>query len=95
MKNNPGTKALIFSQDLPFAQKRLCGLEGLDHVEAMSLFRHPEALINHGLMIADGPLKGLSARCVMILDTHHNITYIDLVKELSDEPNYHDLFKKI
>lgn len=95
LKKHPKAKALILSMDLPFAQKRVCGFENLSHVKTGSLFRHPEALINHGLMIKDGPLKGLSARCVIVLDSHHNILHIELVKEITQEPNYHDIFKKI
>lgn len=95
LKKHPNAKGLILSMDLPFALKRVCGLENLSHVKAASLFRHPEALVNHGIMIKDGPLKGLSARCVIVLDSHHNILHIDLVNEITEEPNYHDIFKKI
>lgn len=92
LKKHPEYKALILSMDLPFAQGRICGLEGLDHVMTGSLFRHPETLQNLGLMMSDGPLKGLSARCVMVLDTHHNVTYIELVPELIHEPDFKALF---
>ena len=92
LKKHSNEKALILSTDLPFAQKRVCGFENLDHVTVVSLFRHHETLQNLGLMIAEGPLKGLSARCVIVLDSHHNITYMELVKELTDEPDYKALF---
>lgn len=92
LKKHPGTEALILSMDLPFAQKRLCGLEGLDLVHAASLFRHPEALEMAGLKISEGPLKGLSARCIVVLDSHHNVIYHDLNEEITDEPNYSDFF---
>jgi thiol peroxidase len=92
LKKHPSTKALILSMDLPFAQHRICGLEGLNHVTVASLFRHPEALAHLGILIASSPLKGLSARCVMVIDAHHNVTYLDLVKEITQEPNYTELF---
>lgn len=95
LKKHPKAKGLILSMDLPFAQKRVCGLENLNHVKAVSLFRHPETLSKLGLMIKDGPLKGLSARCVIVLDSHHNIMHIDLVSEITNEPDYHEIFKKI
>jgi thiol peroxidase len=92
LKKHPGKKALILSMDLPFAQKRVCGLEHLEHVMTGSLFRHKETLQNLGLLIAEGPMKGLSARCVMVLDAHHNLTYLELVQEMSEEPNYTPFF---
>ena len=92
LKKHPSTQALILSMDLPFAQSRVCGLEGLNQVKTASLFRHQQTLASLGLMIDSGPLKGLSARCVMVLDSHHNITYIDLVSEITHEPNYTKLF---
>lgn len=95
LKKHPKAKALILSMDLPFAQKKVCGLENLTHVKTASLFRHPETLSQLGLLIKDGPLKGLSARCVIVLDSHHNILSLDLVKEITEEPNYHEIFKKI
>lgn len=95
LKKHPKAKALILSMDLPFAQKRICGLENLSHVKTGSLFRHPETLTHLGLLIKDSPLKGLSARCVIVLDSHHNILHIDLVNEITNEPDYHELFKKI
>lgn len=95
LKKHPKAKALILSMDLPFAQKKVCGLENLTHVKTGSLFRHPETLTQLGLLIKDGPLKGLAARCVIILDSHHNIMSINLVKEITQEPDYHDIFKKI
>jgi thioredoxin-dependent peroxiredoxin len=95
LKKHPKAKALILSMDLPFAQKRICGLENLNHVKTASLFRHPETLSKLGLLITEGPLKGLSARCVFVLDSHHNILSIDLVQEITHEPDYHEIFKKI
>ncbi len=91
IKKHPGTHALIFSMDLPFAQKRVCGLENLDHVSTVSCFRHPETLEKLGLKIIEGPLKGLSARAVIVLDTHQNVTYLELVDEITHEPDYKSL----
>lgn len=92
LQKHPGTKALILSMDLPFAQKRLCGLEGLDRVLTASIFRHPESLTVCGFKIAEGPLKGLSARAIVVLDTHHNVIYHQLCQEITDEPNYSEFF---
>jgi thiol peroxidase len=92
LKKHPGTQALICSMDLPFAQKRVCGLETLDQVHAVSLFRHPESLEMAGLKITEGPLKGLSARYIAVLDSHHNLVYHQLCEEITDEPNYSECF---
>lgn len=92
LKKHPQVKALILSMDLPFAQGRLCGLEHLDHVEVGSLFRHQQTLVNLGLMIADGPLQGLSARCVILLNSHHHVAYLELATEISEELNYTKLY---
>lgn len=92
LKKHHNIKALILSMDLPFAQGRVCGLENLEHVITGSLFRHKESLEQVGLLMADGPLKGLSARCCMVIDSHRNIVYQELVHEITHEPNYTELF---
>jgi thioredoxin-dependent peroxiredoxin len=95
LKKHPGYKALILSVDLPFAQSRICGLEHLEHVSTGSLFRHQESLSHLGLLIKTGPLKGLSARACIVLDSHHNITYMQLGEEITEELDYSKLFHHI
>lgn len=79
---------LCISADLPFAQARFCGAEGLDNVVTLSTFRSPEFSEDYGVAIADGPLKGLNARAVVILDGSNNVIYSQLVNEITEEPDY-------
>ena len=82
------TVVLCISADLPFAQARFCGAEGLDNVQNLSTLRGAEFIQNYGVAIADGPLKGLTARAVVVLDENDNVLYSELVKEIAEEPNY-------
>lgn len=83
----PGTVVLNISPDLPFAQKRFCGAEGIAHVETLSSFRTNFAK-EWGVEITDGPLAGLCARAVIVLDEHNRVRYTELVPEIAQEPNY-------
>jgi len=78
---------LVISADLPFAQKRFCTAEGLDGVVALSTFRSTFSR-DYGLELTDGPLKGLNARAVVVLDENDTVIYVELVPEISTEPNY-------
>lgn len=78
---------LHISKDLPFAQKRFCGAEGLDNVEMLSAFRSSFA-IDYGLEIATGPLKGLCSRAIIVLDGQDKVIYIEQVPEVTQEPDY-------
>lgn len=82
------TVVLCISADLPFAQKRFCGAEGLTNVIAASVFRHPDFGKKYGVTISEGPLAGLLSRAVVILDEKGKVTYTEQVSELSAEPNY-------
>ena len=82
------TVVLCVSKDLPFAQSRFCTTEGLDGVVALSTFNHPSFDNGYGLLIAEGPLKGLYARAVLVLDEAGTVVYEQLVPELTVEPNY-------
>ena len=82
------TKVLCISRDLPFAQKRFCGAEGLDNVITLSDFKDGAFGNNYGLTIADGPLAGLHSRAVVVLDENGNVKYTEQVSEITDEPNY-------
>lgn len=81
------TVILCVSADLPFAQKRFCGSEGLENVVNASTFRSSFGK-DYGLHFTTGPLIGLLARAVVVVDTDSNILYTELVGEIADEPNY-------
>lgn len=79
---------LCISADLPFAQARFCGAEGLDNVVMLSTLRGHDFLKNYGVAISSGPLGGLAARAVVVLDQNDNVVHTELVGEIADEPNY-------
>lgn len=79
---------ICVSADLPFAHARYCGAEGLDHVVTASTFRSPEFGDAYGVRITDGPLAGLMARAVVVIDGQGKVVYTQLVKEISEEPDY-------
>jgi thiol peroxidase len=82
------TVVLCVSADLPFAQARFCGAEGLDNVVTLSTLRHTDFLANYGVAIASGPMTGLAARAVVVLDENNTVTYAQLVPEIANEPDY-------
>ncbi len=82
------TVVLCISMDLPFAQSRFCGAEGLDNVVTLSAFRHPEFLDDYGVRMADGPLAGLAARTVVVVDADNTVRHVEQVGEIADEPDY-------
>ncbi|MGH1484820.1 MAG: thiol peroxidase [Cellvibrionaceae bacterium] len=82
------TTVICVSADLPFAQKRFCGSEGIENVSNASTFRSPEFGQNYGLTFTNGPLQGLLARAVVVIDAEGKIAYTELVGEVADEPNY-------
>ncbi|WP_455827531.1 thiol peroxidase [Pseudomonas graminis] len=79
---------LCISTDLPFAQARFCGSEGLENVKNLSDFRDSDFAVDYGVSIADGALKGLTARAVVVLDENNNVLHSELVAEIGQEPNY-------
>ena len=78
---------LCISADLPFAQARFCGAEGLDKVVTLSSFRSSFAQ-DYGVALADSPLRGLTARAVVVLDEADKVLHVQLVGEIGDEPDY-------
>lgn len=82
------TVVLAISKDLPFAHDRFCTTEGIDNVIALSDFRSPEFGKDYGLLMKDGPLAGLLARTVVVIDETGEITYVELVPEITQEPDY-------
>ena len=82
------TSVLCISRDLPFAQARFCGAEGLKNVITLSEMKDKSFGESYGVTIKDGPLEGLLARSVVILDEKGNVIYTELVPEITQEPNY-------
>ncbi len=85
MKN---TAVLVIAADLPFAMSRFCGAEGLDNVVTLSTFRGRDFHDKYGVDILDGPLRGLTARAVVVLDENNKVLHTELVPEIASEPNY-------
>jgi thiol peroxidase len=82
------TVVLVVSADLPFASGRFCGMEGLDNVVPLSLMRGKGFAKDYGVLITDGPLAGITARAVVVLDADNRVLYTQLVPEIADEPDY-------
>jgi len=95
LKKHKNAKAIVLSEDLPFAQARVCGLENLDHIITASVFRHPETLQKLGLMISEGPLKGLSARACFVLDSNQHLHHIEVAQEITNELDYSPIFHSL
>lgn len=84
----PDTVVLAVSKDLPFAQGRFCTVEGIDKVIPLSAFRCSCFEDKYGMLLVDGPLKGLFARGVVVVDEAGKVIYEELVPEITHEPNY-------
>lgn len=82
------TKVLCISRDLPFAQNRFCGAEGLENVINLSDFKDGSFGKIYGLEITSGPLAGLHSRCVIVVDENGDVKYTEQVAEITNEPNY-------
>jgi thiol peroxidase len=83
-----GTVMLVISADLPFAQGRFCGAEGTDKVIPLSMMRSRNFAKDYGVLIEDGPLAGITARAVVVLDENDKVVYTELVPEIGQEPDY-------
>jgi len=93
--NLKNTVVLCISKDLPFAQARFCGAEGIDNVIMLSDFATGGFGKSYGLEITDGPLVHLHSRAVIILDENGRVTYTEQVSDIVDEPNYEAALKAI
>ncbi len=82
------TVVLCISKDLPFAQARFCGAEGIENVEMLSDFRDGNFGKSYGLEFSDGPLMPLHSRAVVVVNEEGTVTYTEQVAEIVDEPNY-------
>lgn len=89
------TVVLCISKDLPFAQARFCGAEGLDQVHTLSDFRDGNFGKSYNVEIVDGPLAALESRAVVIVDEKGTVTYTQQVPEIVDEPNYEEALKAL
>lgn len=89
------TVVLCISADLPFAQGRFCGAEGLDNVTTLSTMRGRGFLKDYGVAIADGPLAGVAARAVVVLDADDKVLHSQLVGEIAEEPDYDAALKAL
>jgi len=86
--NLTNTSVLCISRDLPFAQARFCGAEGIDNVFMLSDFNTGQFGKDYGLEIVDGPLAGLHSRCIVVINTEGLVIYTEQVAEITEEPNY-------
>ncbi|MDE2139564.1 MAG: thiol peroxidase, partial [Gammaproteobacteria bacterium] len=83
------------SADLPFAQGRFCGNEHLDNVVPLSLMRDKKFAKDYGVLLQDGPLAGVTARAVVVLDANDKVTYTEMVPEIAQEPDYNRALKAL
>ncbi len=89
------TKILCISRDLPFAQARFCGAEGLDNVITLSDFAKGKFGKSYGLTIKNGPLANLLSRAIVVVNEEGIVTYTEQVPEIVDEPNYEKALKAL
>tara|TARA_Y100000816_G_scaffold286784_1_gene268460 strand:- start:574 stop:1074 length:501 start_codon:yes stop_codon:yes gene_type:complete len=82
------TVALVITADLPFAMKRFCSTESLDTIKPLSMMRSRNFAKDYGVLITDGPLEGITARAVVVIDEKNEVLYTELVQEIANEPNY-------
>lgn len=94
-KQHADTVILIVSADLPFAQGRFCGNEHLDNVIPLSLMRDKKFAQDYGVLLQDGPLAGVTARAVVVLDANDKVVYTELVPEIAQEPDYNKAIKAL
>jgi len=94
-KKHTNIKILLISKDLPFAQKRFCEHLKLNNVYFLSMMLSDQFAKDYGVLMVDGPLKGLTARAVFLLNEKNEIIYSELVSEVTNEPNYENLEKSL
>ena len=86
---HPKLAILVVTADLPFAQKRFCGIEHIHSLTTLSMMRNKDFGRSYGVLIQDGPLEGVLARSLLILDEENRVLYEELVPEITQEPDYH------
>ena len=87
-RDHADTVILTVSGDLPFAMSRFCGDEGLENVVTLSMMRTRSFAKDYGVLIEDGPLAGITARAIVVLDDQDQVVYTEQVPEIKEEPNY-------
>ncbi len=93
VQNHEHIATLIVSCDLPFAMSRFCAAEELDNVTTLSMMRSNQFAMDYGILIEDGPLAGITARAIVVLNSENDVVYTQLVEEISSEPDYDSLAK--
>lgn len=88
MSEKSNSVALVVSADLPFAQGRFCSAEGIENVVSLSMMHSRNFAKDYGVLITDGPLAGICARAVVVLDEQNKVVYTQLVPEIVQEPDY-------
>ena len=91
----PNAVVLVVSADLPFASKRFCSTEGLQNVVPLSLMRDKNFAKDYGVLLQDGPLAGVTARAVVVIDESDKVIYRQLVPEIAQEPDYDSALKAV
>lgn len=81
-------EVVIISMDLPFAMGRFCTTEGIENLSVGSDFRDKDFAKSYGVLIADGPLRGITARAIFVIDASGKVTYKEICPEIKEEPNY-------
>ena len=87
-KDHADVVMLVVSADLPFAMGRFCGAEGIENVIPLSMMRSRNFAKDYGVLMTDGPLAGITARAVLVIDENNKVVYTQLVPEIADEPDY-------
>ncbi len=86
---------LVVSADLPFAAGRFCSAEGIDNVHALTMMRSRNFAKDYGVLIEDGPLAGITARAIVVIDADGKVVYTELVPEIGQEPDYDAALKAL
>ena len=94
-KEHPNIICLVVSADLPFAQKRFCQMEKVENMLTLSMMRDQKFAEDYGILIAEGPLKGLLTRALFIIGPQGSMDYIQIVDEITEEPSYEEAFSKL
>jgi thiol peroxidase len=95
IKGRGDAVVLVVSGDLPFAQGRFCGAEGIDNVVTLSMMRSRNFAKDYGMLMVDGPLAGITGRAVVVLDANDKVVYAQLVPEITTEPDYDAAIKAL
>ena len=91
-RKHPETTFMMVSVDTPFAMSRFCANENLENVKMLSMLRDKKFAEDYGLLITDGPLAGVAARAVFVLNDNHVVKHVELVDEIGKEPDYDAAF---